>query len=271
MASNKTETMVPPAAPELPDFPEAVDESKLQAEDKQKDYSDAPETQVERVIYWRDPVFTGAIFGVVNILCFLILYKKFTFLTVFSYCLLVFIAGCFLYINGAKMLIGYMGKNAVPQPTFGVQPFSGEAIHAKVDQTVTALNKLIDQGRDIALCKSNVKTLKAMAAIFVTYKLGQFIPDLILFYLIFLVVFTVPLAYERNKEQIDKAAADAQTRLVKEKDNFVKIANEKTCVIREQASKKLSETATPLYKKMQPQIDNLRQRVAKPATAAKAN
>eukprot|EP00188_Purpureofilum_apyrenoidigerum_P005338 Plantae.Rhodophyta-Purpureofilum_apyrenoidigerum.ctg687.p1 GENE.Plantae.Rhodophyta-Purpureofilum_apyrenoidigerum.ctg687~~Plantae.Rhodophyta-Purpureofilum_apyrenoidigerum.ctg687.p1 ORF type:complete len:306 (+),score=73.35 Plantae.Rhodophyta-Purpureofilum_apyrenoidigerum.ctg687:277-1194(+) len=300
-------TIVPPAAPELPDFPETVEENKPQyrivpqdtqseprntaedepqyrivsqktqseprsaVENRPQDNIDPLETQLERVIYWRDPVFTGAVFGAVNILCILILSKKYTLLGVSSFCALAVTAGCFLYINGSKMLVGHLGKDAAPRLTFEIRPFSQKAIHAKVDQTVSALNGLMEKGRDIALCKDNFTTLKAMAVVFASYKLGQFIPDLVLFYIVFLAIFTVPVAYEMNKEQIDKAAADAQNRLKEEKNNLVKIANEKTNVIREQATKKISETTTPLYKKMQPQIDNLRQRVAKPATTAEAN
>mmetsp|Transcript_3715 Transcript_3715/g.11082 ORF Transcript_3715/g.11082 Transcript_3715/m.11082 type:complete len:296 (+) Transcript_3715:300-1187(+) len=258
-ADESSQPQVPPAAPDLPKFGDANASASA---------TRVPETQIERVIYWRDPIFTGGIFGTVNLLCFLTLFLKYTFLSVFSYCLLVFLIGCFLYVNGSKLLVGHLGENRLPpQPNFGLQKFSSEALHAKVDPAVDTLNEMMEKGRDIVLCKNNVATLKALAIVFLMYQIGKFIPDLVLFYLIFLVVFTVPKFYEMNKEDIDKAAAQAQTRFTEEKDKMLKVANERTLEIREQASKKIQETATPIMEKVQPKIDELRKRVAKgPAT-----
>lgn len=159
-------------------------------------------------------MFTGVIFGVVNVVSFLTLIKKFTFLSLYSYVGMLLTTGCFIYINGSKLLVGYLGEDALPKPTFGLEKFSSEAIHAKVDSSVDSLNEIMHLIRDIVVCKDNVTTLKAIGILYVTYLVGKIMPDLIFFYFIFLSIFTLPKIYEMNKDEIDKAAGEAQTKFL---------------------------------------------------------
>uniref|UniRef100_A0A7S2ZRI1 Reticulon-like protein n=1 Tax=Rhodosorus marinus TaxID=101924 RepID=A0A7S2ZRI1_9RHOD len=171
------------------------------------------ETFVEKVVLWRDLKLSGAIFGAVNLICILTLFLKYSFLSVFSFLVMALLVASFLFKNAAKLLEGHLGKDNIPQPSFGLEPFQAEAIQAKVPQIVDFLNENITKIRDVVTCKDNKTTLKALGATFGVYLVGRIFPDLVLFYLLFLAAFILPKVYELNKDEIDKAAAQAQARI----------------------------------------------------------
>jgi len=251
---------IAPKAPELPKFDETVGGASG---------GDVPtETLVEKIVLWRDLKLSGAIFGSVNLICILTLFLKYSFLSVFSFLVMLLLTASFLFENGAKLLEGHLGKENIPQPSFGLEPFNTDAIQAKVPQVVDFLNENITKLRDIVTCKDNKTTLRAIGVAFGFYLVGRIFPDLILFYLLFLSAFILPKVYEMNKEQIDAAAAQAQERIAEESAKAYKIAEERTKEYSEIASKKFNETASPYLEKYQPQLDTLRQRFSKASVQA---
>ncbi|KAJ8903419.1 hypothetical protein NDN08_004527 [Rhodosorus marinus] len=233
---------------------------------------EAPEeTLVEQILLWRDLKLSGAIFGSVNLICILTLFVKYSFLSVFSFLVMALLVASFLFKNAAKLLEGHLGKDKIPQPSFGLEPFNADAIQAKVPQVVDFLNENITKTRDIVTCKDNKTTLKALGATFGVYLVGRIFPDLVLFYVLFLAAFILPKVYEMNKDEIDKAAAQAQERIAEESAKAYKIAEERTREYSDLASKKFNDTASPYLEKYQPQLDTIRQRFSTTAVTAPAD
>lgn len=169
---------------------------------------DLPADSMENLVpllFWKDPVQSGLVFGIGCCVYFLVHFRGYSLLS------LVAIAfGFNLCANALWILITSFLNPSVDcrarLVTF--DQFAGEILHspqsASVLQLVTqSLQKISNMIRADLLCPSILAVFRAGGIIFSIYVIGTFVSLQTLFFIPFVLAFTVPIVYSKNKREVD--------------------------------------------------------------------
>jgi len=163
---------------------------------------------VVQVVYWRDPIKSGIIFGILNFVYFLLTIAEYSVVTIISYLLLSFLAVAFGYSQYVVLKASWLQGKKVENPF--VERFKDETFHISkkaaeqhLDTAVDLLNLLIGRIRDALFCVDLVYSLKFAFRVYLLATLGNWFSGYTLAYLVTLVAFIWPRLYEEKQKEID--------------------------------------------------------------------
>ena len=160
-------------------------------------------TTLNDVIYWKNPLVTGVLFGTFNIVFFLVFFFGYSFLRVFASAVCMYLMLGLIIVNGSKLLVGFTEKARIPQPEFGREYIQKKVWVPRLESLISHLNKLLDVVISAMYCVDNKRTMQLIGVFYGISLVGRLIPDRVLVYLAGLGIFTIPIVYQTYKEEID--------------------------------------------------------------------
>jgi len=200
---------------------EEIKEAKAeQVEAKQQTYigiikANPAYNEVSQIFYWRDPVKSGLLFGILNFSYFLITYGEYSVLTLVSYLLLSLLTVCVGYANFVVLKASWLqGKHAENpfKDRFKDAKFhvSAEFVQTHLNTIVDTINLTIDNFRDVFYGTNLVLSLKWIGLFYLAATFGKIFSGETLLYLVGLGFFVWPRLYEEKQKEIDQLYAIAE-------------------------------------------------------------
>jgi len=214
----------------------------------------APAT-LKDVLMWRNPYLTGLIFGTINVIFMLTLFGGYSLLRVFSSALLFYLIVAFIVVNLSKVAVGFTGKELIPPPTLGHKYIRKEVWIKHFEKAIDFGNHSIDVVRKAMYCVDNKQTLQLCGIAYALSLVGRLIPDMVLLYLAFLSVFTLPIVYETYQEDIDKYLEQLKEILAKYYEEGKEQMNKQTAEMQKTVGKKMGELKKQVQEKSGPMLE----------------
>jgi len=161
------------------------------------------------VFLWRDKKLSGGILGGATVMWFLFEYLECHLLTLVAYSLIVGIAALFLWSNA----LAFINKSPpkIPQIQIPEKPF------LQIVSAITCeINRALVVIRDIASGKDLKQFLFVIVGLWVVSVLGMAYNFLTLVYIAIVLLFTVPVFYEKYEDQVDPLAEKAMIEIKKQ-------------------------------------------------------
>ncbi|XP_076145588.1 reticulon-3 isoform X3 [Alosa pseudoharengus] len=169
---------------------------------------------VKDLVYWRDPKKSGVVFGVSMLL--LLSLAAFSIVSVVSYILLALLCVTISF-RIYKSVVQAVQKSGDGHPfkafmekDVSVPP---ETFRKHVDQCLTYVNRALKQMSRLFLVEDLVDSLKLAVAMWLLTYVGAVFNGITILILADILIFTLPLVYEKNKTQIDKYVDIARTQI----------------------------------------------------------
>eukprot|EP00871_Galdieria_phlegrea_P003927 jgi/Galph1/4535/GphlegSOOS_G3161.1 len=166
-----------------------------------------------QLIYWKNIFVTAAVFVMGNIFFLAITVGKKSVISVVSYAFMIQLGLSFVYVNCSKFMVGFLGPEFVGAPTLGKPYVTKESLSKYLEPTAQVVNAIIDQVKKALFCMDNMLTLKLLLFFYALSVVGRFFTTATLAYLLFLYIFTVPVAYEHFHKEIDEIVVLAKKRI----------------------------------------------------------
>ncbi|KAI3727677.1 hypothetical protein L6452_16295 [Arctium lappa] len=161
------------------------------------------------VLLWKDKKVSGGLLGGVTLIWFLFEVLEYHFLTLVCHSIILTLAVFFLWSNASTFI--NKSRPKIPEVVIPEKPLM---------QIVSALRIEINRGfaviRDIASGKDLKKFLSVIAGLWFVSIIGSCYTFLTLVYIIFLVLFSVPVIYDKYEDKIDPLAEKAWIEIKKQ-------------------------------------------------------
>ncbi|XP_036453624.1 reticulon-3 isoform X1 [Colossoma macropomum] len=168
--------------------------------------------QVYELVHWRDPKKTGVVFG--TSLLLLLSLAAFSVISVISYLLLALLCVTITF-RIYKSVIQAVQKSSEGHPfkalmekDVSVPP---ETFRKHVDVCLTYINRALKQMSRLFLVEDLVDSLKLAVVMWLLTYVGAVFNGITILILADILIFSVPLLYEKNKTQIDHYIEIART------------------------------------------------------------
>lgn len=179
-----------------------------------------------KILYWREPITTGLLFGIFNFFFFLITWGEYTVLTLISYLLLSLLGVCFGYVNFIVFKASWTQNKKIENPF--KEKFKSATFHVprdvcdKVINTIFELiNHTIDELRETFYCTDHFRVLRFAGLFYFLAILGNWFSGTSLLYLVILFSFIWPRLYEEKKREIDQGFNLAKDKIRITLDNLI--------------------------------------------------
>jgi len=163
------------------------------------------------IVYWRDPIASGLLFGIINLFFLLITYGEYSVVTLVSYFFETLIIAAFGYTMYLTLIPRLQNKpidpplrEKVKDPRFNV---SAEDFQRHSDVLADLVNLFLDNLKEAVVCVDLFVTFRAAAVFYLFATLGDWFSGITLLYLASLVLFVWPRLYHEKQQEIDKAVA----------------------------------------------------------------
>jgi len=161
------------------------------------------------LLLWKDKKVSGAILGGVSIIWFLFEVLEYHLLTLVCHSLILVLAALFLWSNASTFI--HKSPPKIPEVSIPEKP---------VLEIVSALRIEINQGlsviRDIASGKDLKKFLSVIAGLWFVSFISNCYNFLTLVYILVVLLFSVPVAYDKYEDKIDPLAEKAWIEIKKQ-------------------------------------------------------
>ncbi|KAL4631092.1 reticulon-3 isoform X3 [Arapaima gigas] len=167
---------------------------------------------VKDLVYWRDPKKTGVVFGVSLLL--LLSLATFSIISVISYLLLALLCVTISFRIYKTVIQAVQKSNeghpfrAFMEEDISVPP---ETFRKHVDMCLSYINQALRYLSRLFLVEDLVDSLKLAVAMWLLTYVGAVFNGITILILVDVLVFTLPLVYEKNKTQIDNYVGIART------------------------------------------------------------
>lgn len=220
-------------APSLPTDPMNVDSSSMGVPVEHLPIIQR-KSVVRKILLWHEPKQTVFYFGLAMSFFYLTIVRGESVISVLGLLSVIyqFIGAIVVQANrhfGGK-LDRYIGRPPEGTPLF------------RHDVAIRWASKLVDEGnedqdflRDVMYCDKILVGLCHMLLGGCMYFLGKYFSALHLLFVFTLALFSLPVAYERNKKGLDESLASASDKMKKHLKSGQRMMNEKTSVILERA------------------------------------
>jgi len=187
------------------------------------------------ILYWEDPIQTGAIFG--TVLVILLSLASYSLITVVSYTCITLL----LVVVGVKAYsyVMVMMKKAEP----GSNPLSmveampvtvpAETISNMSPCVAGSINKMTTELRRLFLVEDMVDTIKFGLSLWLLTYIGSWFNMLTLLILAWIVLFSTPKLYQQNQAQVDEVLGQVMTQVEDVKGKVLALIPNKAAVKKE--------------------------------------
>ncbi|OAY84964.1 Reticulon-like protein B5 [Ananas comosus] len=164
--------------------------------------------KVADVLLWRDRKISVGVLGVATIIWVLFEVLEFHLLTLVAHCLILSFAILFLWSNASTFI------NKTP-PRFPEVSIPEDAVVNVARSLRYDINRAFAVLREIATGRDLKKFLIVIAGLWVLSVIGSQCNFLSLFYIVFVILHTVPVLYEKYQDKVDLYAEKAMAEIKK--------------------------------------------------------
>ncbi|XP_050219548.1 reticulon-like protein B5 [Mercurialis annua] len=161
------------------------------------------------IILWRNKQSSGCVFGAATVIWLLFECAAYTLLTFLCHSLILSFSLLFLWSNLASFL------NMSP-PEFPKITVPEELLVTVLLWVRGEINRAFTTFRDVASGKDLKKFLLVISFLWIISVVSSWCNFLTLFYLVFLMMLTVPIMYEKNEDDVDTYAEKAWMEMSKQ-------------------------------------------------------
>ncbi|GLU05877.1 hypothetical protein SLE2022_229520 [Rubroshorea leprosula] len=161
------------------------------------------------VFLWRNKKISAGVLGVATAIWVLFELLEYHLLTLVCHCLIVALAILFLWAN-ATLFIN-KSPPRIPEVRIPNEPVLQFAAALRFE-----INRAFAVLRDIASGRDLKKFLSVIAGLWVLSIVGSYCNFLTLFYIVFVLLYTVPVIYEKYEDKIDPFAEKAMAEIKKQ-------------------------------------------------------
>lgn len=208
------------------------------------------------VLLWRDPKLSGVVFGANMLFFYLTLVRGSSVLSVIGALFAVYIALRFVSVHVNARIGGKLDKY-IARPPVGTLLFRREPLIRAVDTIVEEGNEISDELRDMIYCDKMAVAGGWMFVALSVYFIGMHFSLLAVFFVCTLALFSLPLAYEKNKKQVDDALAKVTDAASKQIETGRKAAVDRAVMMRDTAA----ERSGPYLEKAPPAARNFAEKL----------
>ncbi|GLT25462.1 hypothetical protein SLA2020_416750 [Shorea laevis] len=161
------------------------------------------------IFLWRNKKISAGVLGVATAIWVLFELLEYHLLTLVCHCLIVALAILFLWANATVFLS--KSPPHIPEVHIPEEPVLqfAAALRFEINQAFAVL-------RDIASGRDLKKFLSVIAGLWVLSIVGSCCNSLTLFYIVFVLLHTVPVVYEKYEDKIDPFAEKAMAEIKKQ-------------------------------------------------------
>jgi riboflavin kinase len=163
---------------------------------------------VEELLLWRDPVRSGLVLGGVTALYILCEWTNRSLISLASSVAALLVATSFVWAS----LAAWLNRPGPPVPRLLREGISESQAKSLVDSYTPMVNKGLALLYRIATGKDPVLTAQVVGVLFVVGKLGKVFSVLTWAFVVVVLAFSLPKAYELKKPEIDDAVATGHAR-----------------------------------------------------------
>ncbi|XP_050524271.1 reticulon-1-A isoform X3 [Daktulosphaira vitifoliae] len=160
---------------------------------------------VEALVYWRDPVLSGIVFG--GSLVILLSFAYMSLISVIAYLAIAVQSGCIL-LRLYKVALQTVQKTSESHPFQEYLDLDIRLPEEKAEEwgklAVVHVNAILVELRRLLLAEDLVDSVKFFGILWVLTYIGAWFNGLTLIILGLIALFTLPKVYENNKTQIDQ-------------------------------------------------------------------
>mmetsp|Transcript_11699 Transcript_11699/g.20073 ORF Transcript_11699/g.20073 Transcript_11699/m.20073 type:complete len:404 (+) Transcript_11699:192-1403(+) len=249
------EIMADPVATTSTTFPTAEAVDGYLAKIKLPVAAKEPVTTFTDLVKWKNPYLTGLIFGTLNIIFILVLFKGYSLLRVFSSAAVFYLVTGFVVVNISRLLKGFLERDLIAPPKLPQEYIRKEVVMDKADALIKFGNHFINACVKAMYCVDSKQTLQLAGIAYGLSIVGMIIPDMVLIYLTVLVVFTFPIVYEKYQKEID----DAWVKIKKLLEQYYQMGKEeatkRSAEFQKVAAKKVEDLKTQVQERSSPYLE----------------
>lgn len=213
-------------------------------------------SRIRAVFLWRDPKLSAVVFCADMLFFYLTLIRGLSVLSVIGALFGLYVILRFVLHNINSKVGGKLDKYIARQPE-GTPLFKRESFMRIADTIVEEGNENAVLLTDIIHCDNNSVTLACIAAAFFVYVLGMYCSLLSVIFVLTILAFSLPLAYEKNKKKVDDAVAKATDMASRHLETGRRAATERAVQLRDVAA----ERSAPLLEKAPPAARQFAERI----------
>jgi len=165
--------------------------------------------EVSNAVYWRDPIKSGLIFGIISLSYFLLTWGEYTLISLVSYLLLSLLAVSFVYVKFNQFKSQNIHNTPPTDPLIAI--FGNQTYHVPKDRAekhlatfIAIFNHTADGAREVFLCNNTFLTLKFIGLFYLLGRIGDWFSGATFLYLVTLGLFAWPRLYEEKHADIDR-------------------------------------------------------------------
>lgn len=209
-------------------------------------------SRLKAVLLWRDPKVSALVFAACLLFFYLTLVRGMSVLSVIGALSGAYLVVGLLVVNVNKHTGGKLDAY-VTRPPAGTPLLRRDVIYRGVDTVIEEVNEVGEEIRDILYCEKAGLALGCAFVALVVYVAGMYFSLLYVMLVETIALFTLPLAYEKNKKTVDDAVARASDAAAKHIETGKKVATDRAVRLRAVAA----ERSAPLLDKAPPVAKNL--------------
>merc|ERR1712212_86951 len=169
----------------------------------------------EHLVYWRNPLETGVVFG--SVLVMLVAVKYVSLISVVGNLLLALVTSTVAF-RIYKSVLAALGKSQDKSHPFQKYldadvELPAERVLALTEEVVFHLNALITKFKNIYLVENMIESLKFAAAMYLMTFVGRLVNMVTLLIIAWVTIFACPRVYQDNQTKIDEALAPIKVKV----------------------------------------------------------
>ncbi|KAK1321572.1 Reticulon-like protein B5 [Acorus calamus] len=161
------------------------------------------------IVLWRNKPISGGILAGVTVVWLLFEWLGYTLLTLVCHSLILALAVLFLWSNASSF------ANKSP-PKFPEVILSEEVFISVAQSVRYEINEAFATFHDVASGKDLKKFLMVVAGLWVLSVVGSWFNFLTLLYIVFVILYTVPVLYEKHEDRVDTIAEKTKVEMNKQ-------------------------------------------------------
>lgn len=209
-------------------------------------------SRLRALLLWSDPQLTALVLAACLLFFYLALARQLSVLSVVG-----LLCGCYLVVG---LVVVHVNERTggrldayVKRPPPGTPLFRPESVNRWAQTFLEEGNEIGDDIRDVLYCDRGEVTARWIAVSLGVYLAGLYFSVVTVLLVVTIAAFTLPLAYERNKKQVDDAAARATVAASKYIETGRRAAADKAVQLRDVAASR----SAPYLEKAPPAAQNL--------------